>query len=780
MRTFAYSCGVALAALTAIPAAAQQAEPASPVPAAPFNEEDVAAAADQAGDIVVTGTRRASRLQDVPVSITALSGEALANSGYKTATDLQYIAPGVSFNPQLGAGFTIRGLGTQGFDYNLERAVGVVVDDVVQALPRTIGFTTLADVERIEVLKGPQGTLFGKNVSAGAIYVVTQRPTFTGVSAEGSARYGERNEVRFDNSVNLPLADNLAVRLTGVYQSQDGYLRNEFTGQHGGGYRDYNLRGKLLWQATPELEVYLIGALQDHRDDGLGGLGTVRVLGPYTAPVSPTSSTLIDFPALLAQYGIVPGSENLSYAHNARDEVFIRQKDAQAQLTYDLGGGFALKSITAYTSAHVGSQFDQDQVQTNFYDLNDADQHAHQFSQELRISSPRGGMLDYVAGLYFFDSKTDAVERSGGVRNMTLPPNTLSAALVAAAARYVSRSRSVAAFGEANLHLTDRLTVIGGLRYTNDRVSSRYAPTTDNQYTFVGNVPVPVSAVRRADNLSGKITVQYKPSTDTMFYSTYSRGYKAPAVGTSIGSLRPVEQETVDNFEIGARTQFLDRRLTVNASFFYERFNNFQTTVSQVGADGITRSVLANAPHVLSRGVEAEISARPVQGVTLGGNVSWAPTEYQDFLAPCYSGQPRLTAPGQGCYALGSGFVNNVDGLPSIQAPETTFNLFAGIERPVNERIQAFANFNYYHRSSAYSVAGNPNTIIPAYGLLNGTIGVGAADGRVRLSVYGRNILDKVFASRIQTITFAPAGSYLQYVSGEGRRTVGVRLDYRF
>ncbi len=778
MRTVNFLCGVALATLTCAPALAQQ-QADAPAAATVADEAAEATAAAQAGDIVVTGTRRAARLQDVPVSVTALSGEALQNSGYKTATDLQYLAPGVSFNPQLGAGFTVRGLGTQGFDYNLERAVGVVVDDVVQALPRTIGFNTLADVERIEVLKGPQGTLFGKNASAGVIYVVTQRPSFEGNGVEGSARYGERNEVRFDSSVNLALAPNAALRLTGVYQSQDGYLNNRFTGEAGGGYRDYSIRAKLLWQATPELEVYLIGDVQDHRDDGLGGLGTVRTLGPYTAPVPPTSSTLIDFPALLGAYGITPGAENLDYAHNAEDEVYIRQKDVQAQLTYALGA-FSLKSITAYTHADVGSAFDQDQVQTNFYDLNDSVMSSRQFSQELRLSSPRGGLIDYVAGLYFYDSKSDAVERSGGVRNMALPPNTLSAALVAAAARYVSRSRSVAAFGEANLHLTPQLTLIGGLRYTNDRVSSRYAPEADSQYTFIGAVPAPVAAVRHSDDVSGKISVQFEPSADAMFYATYSRGYKAPAVGTSIGTLRPVDAETVDNVELGARTQFLERRLTINATLFWERFNNFQTTVSEVGADGITRSVLSNAPHVLSRGIEAEITARPVNGVSLGGNVSWAPTEYQDFLAPCYTGQPRLTAPGQGCYPLGTGFVNDVDGLASIQAPETTFNLFANVERPLGERARAFANLNYYHRSSAYSVAGNPNTIVPAYGLLNGTIGIGAADGSVRVSLYGRNILDKVFVSRIQTITFAPAGSYLQYVSGEGRRTLGVRLDYRF
>ncbi|WP_159874560.1 TonB-dependent receptor, partial [Novosphingobium sp. 9U] len=391
----------------------------------------------------------------------------------------------------------------------------------------------------------------------------------------------------------------------------------------------------------------------------------------------------------------------------------------------------------------------------------------------------KGGLIDYVVGAFFYDAKTNAAERSGGVRNMTLPPNTLSAALVAADANYPSSIRSFALFGEGNIHLTDRFTVVGGGRFTRDRVEASYFPTTDPIYTFLGSVPAAVSAKRRASDFSGKVTLQYKPFEDAMFYATYSTGYKAPAVGTSIGSLRPVDKETVVNYEIGARTQMFDRRLTVNLSLFHERFNNFQTTVSQVGADGITRSVLANAPHVLSRGIEGEVIARVTPNLTLGANASYAPTKYQDFLAPCYSGQPRLSAPGRGCYVLGTGTVNDVSGLPSIQAPKMTFNINGDYSIDLSERMKFFANANYYHRSSAWSVAGNPNTIIPAYGIFNGSIGIGAADGRVRLSVYGRNIFDKIFVSRIQTITFAPAGSYLQYVSGEGRRTLGVRLDYR-
>ncbi|WP_162301963.1 TonB-dependent receptor [Croceibacterium ferulae] len=736
------------------------------------------------GDIIVTGTRRSSRLQDVPVSITAVSAETLRQQGYKSPNELQYAVPGLTYNPQLGAGFLIRGIGTQGFDYSLERAVGVVIDDVVQGQPRNLGFNTFGDVDRVEVLKGPQGTLFGKNASAGVVYVVTRRPEPGIASTEGSLRYGERNELRIDNTVNVPLSDTLTARVTGVYQQQDGYLTNLYDNSSAGDYRDYAVRAKLLWQPTADLELYLIGAIQNHKDDGLGGLATFRSLMPYTSvgwPTDPNNHSLMDFPALLDEYGIELGPDNTEFAHNSRDEVFVRQRDIQANIQASLGD-FTLTSVTAYSESDTGSWFDQDYTQSDFYDINNSVLKAHQLSQELRVNSPVGGFLDYVVGAFFWEQETTAYERSAGKRGYDYPADTYFS-FNGAMSNYEARIRSFALFGEANFHLSDRLTAIGGLRFTHDNVYGSYFPSEDIRYTILGTPAPATDGTVKKSNLSGKATLRYEPTSELMLYATYSRGYKAPAVGTSGGNLRMVDAESVDNFELGARTQLFDRLMTVNVTAFYEKFKNFQSTVIELGDDGISRSVLSNAPGLVTKGVELDVAIRPAADLSFGGSLSYAPTEYEDFLAPCYSGQVVVAAdqraPGQ-CFRYGSGSALDVDGFDSIQAPDTTWTLNAAYNPLISDNLRLFSNASYYHRSSTYGQAGNPNSIVPGYGLVNANLGIGNEDGSMKLSVYARNLFDENFVSRIHVITFAPAGSYQQYFSGEGKRTLGVRFDYAF
>ena len=741
----------------------------------------------QSGDIVVTGTRRASKLQDVAVSLVAVSEEQLKQAGYKSPSELQYTVPGLTFNVQLGAGFLIRGIGTQGFDYSLERAVGVVIDDVVQGQPRNLGFNTFGDIDHVEVLKGPQGTLFGKNASAGVVYVVTKKPELGVASNSGSIRYGERNELRFDNTVNIPIADNLSARVTGVYQSQDGYLKNLYDNTTGGDYRDYALRGKLLWQPSDTVEVYVIGAVQDHKDGGIGGLGTVRNIADYGTtvgwPTNPASNFLMDFPALLAAYGITPGEGNTEYAHNARQEVYIKQKDIQANIKIELGD-HTLTSITAYSHSNTGSWFDQDYTQSDFYNLNNSVLWSNQYSQELRLNSPTGGFVDYVVGAFGWDQKTRAYERSAGTRGTTWGPNALYS-FTGAMANYRAHLRSYALFGEANFHLSDKLTATGGLRLTHDRVFGSYFPSADIQYVFVGPTPAPAtSGFKKGTSLSGKFTLKYEFSPELMAYATYARGYKAPAVGTSGGNLRMVKAETVDDFEIGMRGQFFDRMVSVSAAAFYQKFNNFQSTVIEIGADGIARSVLSNAPAVISKGIEGSVDVRPARDLSFGATISYVPTEYQDFLAPCYSGQAVVASsgaqPGQ-CFRLGtSGNAMNVDGFPSIHAPDLTYTANVTFNPQIGENLRLFTNASYYHRSETFGQAGNPFSVVPSYGLVNANVGIGNDDGSIKFTVYARNLFDNNFVSRIHTMTFAPAGSYLQYFSGEGARTIGARLDYAF
>ena len=785
---------VALLGTTCLSTVAGAQTPATPPAGTVFAGQDTPASASAAqeqpsaaptvpseagADIIVTGTRRSERLQNVAVAISAVSGEALAKSGYTSASDLQYVVPSLTFNNSQGAGFSIRGFGSQSFDYNLEKSVSVVLDDVVQGLPRSIGFNTFADVERVEVLEGPQGTLFGKNASAGVVFVVTRKPQIGVSSVQGSVRYGTDNETQIENTVNLPISDTLAARVSGTYQKRDGYLFNAFTRTKGGDYRDVALRGKLLWQPTPNIEAITTAEYFDHKDDGYNIIENVRSLTAYASPPSATSQSNQDYAAIFAQYGFAAGTKNETYLANNPWYGYVEQKGISENITAQLGD-YTLTSVTAYKHQRSGNFNDPDYTQTDFYTLNRNRLKAEQFSQEVRLNSPTGGTFDYVAGLFYYRQDAHAFEAQAGKRNRTdLAPLTYVNP-VGSASAYGSHQRSYAAFGEGNLHLSEKLSLIGGLRLTHDNVRGDYAPTADFPYTYIGTIPPAVGGAAKATDLTGKATIQYKPTRDIMAYVTYARGYKSPAIGTSRGVLRPVEQENVDSFEAGIKTQFLDRRLTMNVTGYITNFYNFQANTFILQPSGDYLGLLGNAPKVEARGFEISTTLRVTPDLTLSGNMTYNHSKYQGFLVGCYANQPVNAAPGPGCYQQGASLVNDASGTDVILAPRVVYNLGANYEPRVTDTLKLFSSINWTHRASTLSVAGDPGTRIPAYGLLNGTLGVGAIDGRLRVSLYGRNLTDKLFIARLRPLPFGPTGSYLQTVAGEGRRTIGVRLDYAF
>lgn len=732
-------------------------------------------------EIIVTGTRRESNLQDVPVAIDVVGADEIRTAGVNNPSDIEYVVPAVTFNPAIGAGFLIRGLGSQSFEYNLEKAVGVVVDDVVQGLPRSIGLSTLTDVERVEVLKGPQGTLFGKNATAGVIYMVTRKPELDDFSASGSLRYGSKNETVVEANVNLPTSATTAARLSAAYQQRDGYLPNRFTGVDGGSYQDVALRAKFLWQPTEDLQVYLLGDFQDHKDEGTNTLETITSWPTPTSPIPPNSTTLLDFGALLGAYGVQFGPDNRAYVDNDPTTQQIRQKGIQGTITYNLGD-FTLTSITAYKKQESGNRTDGDKTPTDFNKYNVGELEAQQFSQEVRLNSPVGGFIDYVVGAFLWDQDVEALENQGGLRGRTdLPPNTY-VGTDGGTQNYTAKSNSLAAFGQANLHFTDWLTAVVGGRYTDDEVGGSYFYSDDPRFNFVGAHPADVSREAKADDFTYKATLQVQATDYMMFYGGYAQGYKAPAIGTSAGAAREVAPETVDSYEIGMKSQFFDQLLTLNLAVFKQDFENMQTTTIVFRPDGNFEVVLDNARGVESKGVEADIALRATDDLTFTARYSYNPVEFKEFLTTCYRGQPVNATPGPGCYRPGPGSatVNDVTGLPSVNAPKNSYNLGFSYTPQIGDALRGFVNATYTHRSEAWTVAGDPNTILPEYGILSGNIGVGTLDGKIRFSLYGRNLLNEEFPIRIRSLSFSGAGSYRTTFSRESERSVGVRLDYAF
>lgn len=736
-----------------------------------------ASAQETLEEVIVTANRREERLQDVPTSITAVSGEKLISTGFQNPSDLQYLAPSLSFNTNAaGNQFQIRGVGATSVDAALERPVAVFLDEVVQGVPRDPGFNAFADVERIEVLRGPQGTLFGKNASAGVVSIITRRPTFLETEAIGHFRYGTDNDLYAEGTLNVPLRDNLATRVTGVLKQRDGWLRDVLRDGQSDGYKDQGVRAKLLWQASDNLSVHLMGDYQDHRD-AESVIYTIRKNAPFTG--SPSTQ---DLGTILAGYGITPGPENESYAVNIEPSSKSSSKSATGTVTYSFGE-YTLTSITGYKDVDAAIAIDGDQSPTNFLDVNRVDTQGEQFSEEVRINSPVGSFFDYVAGLYYYDLNTKQQEYVGGTLGRNPPPNTLYNT-TGGVNNYDIDSRSYAAFGQGNLHFTDMLTAVIGLRYTHDDSRSHFFLTPDAQYNLVPlGAPTPEAEGKTsADDLSGRASLQFKPNDDLMFYATAARGYKGPAVGTVRGNVKAIEPETVWNYEVGFKTQFFDRALTLNTSVFTQKFQDFQTTTVDRDPNGQYVFILANAGGMRSNGVESDVHLRVSSNLSLYASAAYVESKFTEYLGGCYPRQTLRPDPGPGCYIIPGTTtrVYDLSGHRTPFAPWLTANGGFDVSQPVASNLTLFVNANYSYRSRFESNTGDPNTTVSGYGLLNANVGLGPEDGRWRIGVYARNLLDTNFPARILTLSAAPAGLLAQQTAADARRTIGVKLDFAF
>ena len=343
MRKFISITALAGASVLALaaPAAAQD--------AAPQDAAETPAASGVGADIVVTATRRAERLQDVPIAVSAIGGDQLAESGFQRLTDIQYQFSGVQFGTSPNdSGFRLRGVGTAGgFSSSSEQNVGTVVDNVV--IPFGNPINSLGDLERVEVLKGPQGTQFGKNASSGVVNITTKKPTFDAIGGKVFASYGELNEVNVNGNINLPLSANSALGVFGFYRRNDGFLYNATLDKDWGGEESYGARAKLLFEPSDTLSIYLIGDYSKIDRTGPGQLWTIARLPSFANPLMAARF------GNLASLGIVPGFDNSKSAEEY--ESYTSEQNYGASLEVNLGlGDYNLTSITAWRRLDEGDQ----------------------------------------------------------------------------------------------------------------------------------------------------------------------------------------------------------------------------------------------------------------------------------------------------------------------------------------------------------------------------------------------------------------------------------------
>jgi len=765
---FHYSIGLALAAALAasLPSAAraqQDNDAADPAPARPAPEE-----------ILVTARKRVENVQDVSESITVVSGEAIERMRIVEPSDLTRIAPALTFrdNPiPTSSGFAVRGIGTSSFSSTIEQSVSTVVDGVVLGQPQSAA--ALIDIDHVEVLEGPQGLLFGKNASAGLVNIVTNTPRLGALTADMSVTIGTDGEFRNTGLLNVPLGDTLAVRLVGFRNRTDGYIHNEYLNESYNGEKNYGFRGKLLFEPSDAVRLLISGDYA--KDSSVCCYSTARTLG--------TNANLAHYFDL---YGIVPGPDNRSVVAGMPAGTYpgapLRvYKGVSGQLDVDFGG-MTLTSITAYRKNHYILDFDGDQTPLDRFDYNGGDYDYRQFSQELRLASPEGQAIEWLAGLYYFNSKNIVDYRAGGrLLGPALP-------LVVAVIDTDFRSKSYAGFGSVTWNATDALRLRVGGRLTHDdlrarRVAFDLPGSFPGSSAIIGSPASDTTETGKTTNFSWKVTGEYDVASGAMVYANVGRGYKGPGLASS-GIITPgvdplIRPEKVMAYDLGIKTSFLDNRASFNAALFYEDFTDFQTQIYDTSTNppGFRTT---NAGGLRTKGIEAQFSIRPATGLSFSAGAIYVDAEYRDLDGLSCPYASTVPTPSNGCRLVGGRPVIDASGNRLANAPKFKFNLAANYEAPITDDVDLQLATDYSWRSDEqFSANGDPLTIQPAYGIWNGSVGLSLGDGLWEIQAFVRNLLDKHYATLLAPNSADTSGGYAQYLSRYPDRQFGVTMRVR-
>ena len=569
------------------------------------------------GDIVVTAQRREQSLLDVPLAITALGGDTLADRGITNSAQLGEAVPNLQVNSPYGntqPNFSLRGIGVAN-EYNSNQAspVGVYLDDVYLA-PRTSHGMGLFDLDRIEVLRGPQGTLFGRNTTGGAINFITRKPTLSGTDGYVQLGYGNFDTITAHGAVEATLAEDVAgLRLAVNYAKGDGQIRNVFPGGRDAASVD-TLQGRASLRVKPTESLDIVLRAYGGRDRGTQA----------------------------AVHGLADARTGLGFFETNENRIGDNNTDAwgfSANIALELSDTLSLTSITSYDGGKQDLQQAADGSPIDLLDISWRSRY-RQFSQELRANYDGDGVT-FVGGLFYGWDRNI----TDNIFNLPLPPAG------GFFQHYRQVRKSYAVFGQADIDLTERLVLTLGARYTKDK--SRYDDAF--AYLFVGGVDDPQTPIATtvpcagvagtcpydpaarfalADTnnaLTGRVALSYTFDDGPLVYASYSRGYRAGAVNgggyTSSGGISYIQPERVNAYELGIKGRALDRMLTYAASAFYYDYSNQQLQDTRAGPV----SFLVNAPASEVYGLEIEATLRPTTRFRIDASLGWLHSKYNEL-----------------------------------------------------------------------------------------------------------------------------------------------------
>jgi outer membrane receptor protein involved in Fe transport len=722
--------------------------------AAVAQESNVANTNQSAGahteEVIVTAQRRAQNLQEVPVAVTAVTAEALEAARVENIGDVQQISPSISFDSSNSAAnsanIRIRSIGTVGNSRAFEGAVGVFVDGVYrtragQALQNWL------DIDGLQVLRGPQGTLFGKNTSAGALLINSTRPTLNEFNSNFELTYGNYDTMLARGAVNIPIGERTAARVAALWSEADGFIENPNTGDSYNERKPRAAKAQLLVEPTDSLTLRLIADYSEEQsnccygqvDDVDGPLQPLIDLLTRARGLNPPSADFDDYEQVLS--------------NDTRQD--LTDKGVVLQADWELGEGDSLHSVTAYRSWKIQQDgMDADFTGANVLTINESFR-TDFFSQEFTYNGTLAS-ADYVFGAYFADEDIDATHQlvwgnqaqqffdvlfaaQGG-----LPPGTSAApAGLWSDAILPASSRSYAAFTHWSIALNDPLKLIVGARYSREDKTGAFkrflfTPLPNAAFRLLNVQPGPeYSAKQEDDAVTGTLGLQYQFTSDVMGYVSYSRGFKAggvnidnTAAGTRLNNPAEVpgaapldpryKPEYVDGYEVGLKTEYADGRARSNFAAFYDEMKDLQ--VAQFLG---TQFTIVNAPEATVYGLEAENSFTLTDALTLGLDATW--------LAEASFGK--------------SASILNLSGRDFAQAPDLAANASLNLDQPLSNSLSLIGRVAATYTGEQFTNTSN-DLVRDAQTELNLSVGLKASDNSWSVTAWCQNCSDERYVTQ--------------------------------
>ncbi|MFW2829428.1 TonB-dependent receptor [Sphingomonas sp. ID0503] len=779
-------CNILLAAISAVPALAQD-----------------AATTGGLDEIIVTAQKRSQSINDVPVSLTVASGNQLRAAGVASTADLAKVVPGLTAQPSPinTPVYTLRGVGFFEFSLAATPTVAVYNDEV----PLPFGAMSKAtglDLERVEVLKGPQGTLFGQNTTGGAINFIAAKPT-NDFRAGVDAEYGRFNTVDVQGFVSGPLTNTLKARIALRVKNGDAWQKNPFRDDSLGKVREKQGRILVDWEPADRLKVsFNVNGWTDKSDSQ----APQRTETFISSPGNPNSAIVAALPPLpnynnrTADWSRTGdfGTERLPLRH---DDNFIQ---GSARIDFELSDDIKLSTISAYERYKTDSYQDYDGSALNIADLHSKGK-IETFSQEIRLSGSTGGLIWTVGGNYEDDRVDDAYMFYAQDASTSYVAGPLRGG--PAIAINNQRIKTYAVFGNVEYEIAPRLNLIAGARYTDRRAHQIRAGLFDTSAPFIGerhldpniysfpkaftflqtvlppfvtdpitltptdNVTFgddgyplvkPLTQRLNEDNVSWRAGINYKTANRGLIYATVSKGYKAGSFPTTAGATvreyRPVTQESLLSYEVGFKQPLFDRKVQVNGAAFYYDYKDKQLRGRVLNPIFGPLDALVQIPKSRVWGVEGEVTAQPVTGLQISAAATYINTKIKEFVG-----------------FNQSGVLSDYSGFRFPFSPKLSIVAAADYEFPVSDTLHAFVGVSSLSNSSTTASIGDiPQLRIKGYTLVDARLGLKSPDDVWRFSVWGRNLFNTNYwtsANQSQDV----------YVRFTGRPvTYGASVGYRF